>query len=152
MIKYTLKCDQNHHAESWFKSADAYEALAAAGHLSCPVCGSGQVRKAMMAPRVALKPEGEVVPQENAVAGHSAPVLHQPASEVEKAMAELRARVEETSDYVGDSFASEARAMHLGEKPERSIFGEARLDQARALIEDGVPVLPLPFRPKQKLT
>ncbi|MFK7837850.1 MAG: DUF1178 family protein [Sulfitobacter sp.] len=143
MIKYTLKCDQGHHAESWFKSAAAYDALAASGHLSCAVCGSATVEKALMAPRVSV-PAGE--------AEETTPVLHQPQSEVEQALAALRAKVEESSDYVGESFATEARAMHLGEKPERSIYGEARLDQAKELIEDGVPLMPLPFRPKQKLT
>ncbi len=143
MIQYTLKCDDGHQSQSWFKSAAAYDALERAGHLSCAICGSVKVTKALMAPRVRIA--GEDTAQ-------TAPVLHEPASDVEKAMIELRKKVEETSDYVGDSFAQEARAMHLGEKPERSIYGEARLDQAKELIEDGVPLMPLPFKPKQKLT
>jgi hypothetical protein len=71
---------------------------------------------------------------------------------VEKAMEDLRRKVEDGSDYVGDNFAAEARAMHLGDTPERSIYGEARIDQAKELIEDGVPVMPLPFTPKKKLS
>ena len=71
---------------------------------------------------------------------------------MERAVEELRQKVEANSDYVGKDFAKEARAMHDGEKPERAIYGEARLDQAKALAEDGVPVMPLPFRPKKKLT
>lgn len=79
-------------------------------------------------------------------------MLRDPSDEVRKALTELRRKVEANSDYVGNRFASEARAMHLGEKPERSIYGEARPQEARALIEDGVPLMPLPFRPRQKLT
>lgn len=145
MIKYTLKCGAGHRAESWFKSADAYDALAAAGHLSCAVCGAADVEKAIMAPRLNSK-------DSDAVASDVAPVLSDPSPDVAREIAALREKVEANSDYVGGKFASEARAMHLGEKPERSIYGEARLDQAKELIEDGVPLMPLPFRPKQKLT
>ncbi|MCX7561188.1 DUF1178 family protein [Sulfitobacter sp. F26204] len=143
MIQYTLKCEANHNTTSWFKSADAYDALEKSGHLSCAVCGSSQVTKALMAPRVRGSEEHET-PQ--------VPVLSEPAGESEQAIAAMRKKVEETSDYVGDSFVKEARAMHAGEKPQRSIYGEARLDQAKALLDEGVPLMPLPFRPKQKLT
>lgn len=95
-----------------------------------------------MAPRVAPKSVKSEV--------QTTPVLQNPPTEVETAIAELRRKVEESSDYVGEKFTDEARAMHLGDKPERAIYGEARLDQARDLIEDGVPLMPLPFRPKQK--
>lgn len=145
MIQYTLKCDSGHQTDSWFQSAAAYDALEKAGHLACAICGSAKVTKALMAPRVA-------VAADTAEEKPTTPVLRNPDHEVEQAVAELRRKVEESSDYVGDKFASEARAMHLGEKPERSIYGEARLDQAKELIEDGVPLMPLPFRPKQKLT
>ena len=145
MIQYTLKCDQGHQTDSWFKSAAAYDALATSGHLSCAICGSPKVDKALMAPRLSSTAEGD----EQAKSG---PVVVNPPEEIEKAIEDLRAKVEASSDYVGDRFASEARAMHLGDKPERSIYGEARLDQARDLLEDGVPLMPLPFRPKQKLT
>ncbi|MGC1503888.1 MAG: DUF1178 family protein [Sulfitobacter sp.] len=142
MIRYTLKCDQDHHVESWFQSAAAYDALEKAGHLNCATCGSRRITKALMAPRVRAS--------EDAVT--QVPVLSEPAGEKEKALEAFRKKLEETSDYVGDSFTKEARAMHLGDKPERSIYGEARLDQAKELIEEGVPLMPLPFRPKQKLT
>lgn len=142
MIQYSIKCDKGHQTESWFRSAASYDALETAGHLSCGVCGSTQVTKALMAPRV--HPAG--------YEPDKAPVLRGPSTDVARAIEALRKKVEETSDYVGDRFAQEARAMHLGDKPERSIYGEARLDQARELIEDGVPLMPLPFKPKQKLT
>lgn len=77
-------------------------------------------------------------------------MLSRPSGKVEQAIAELRRKVEENSDYVGDSFVQEARAMHLGEAPERAIHGEAKLEEARELLEEGVPVMPLPFRPGRK--
>lgn len=141
MIQYALKCEDDHTFESWFRSAAAFDTLAASGHLSCAVCGSTKVGKAVMAPRVMSKSETPAAPE-----------LHNPGSDVEKAMEDLRRKVEDSSDYVGDKFAAEARAMHLGDTPERSIYGEARIDQAKELIEDGVPVMPLPFTPKKKLS
>ncbi len=141
MIKYTLKCADGHEAESWFQSAAAYDKLSEAGRLSCPVCGTGDVAKSLMAPKVRTSETEETQTQ---------PMLRDPEPEVARAIEELRTKVEATSDYVGDKFTSEARAMHLGDVPERSIYGEARLDQAKELIEDGVPALPLPFIPRQK--
>ena len=151
MISYTLKCDAGHSFDSWFQSAAAFDKLVKAGQLSCAQCGSGKVTKAIMAPRLSKGSPAQVPDQAQAPA-NAAPVLRAPDTEVRKALETLRRKVEENSDYVGDRFVSEARAMHLGDKPERSIYGEARLDQARELIEDGVPLMPLPFRPKQKLS
>ncbi|MBD3663702.1 DUF1178 family protein [Sulfitobacter aestuariivivens] len=142
MISYTLKCDEGHSFDSWFQSSSAFEALEKAGHLNCAVCGSLKVAKSLMAPRVATSDDADA----------PVPVLSKPHSDVEKAVEALRKKVEANSDYVGKDFASQARAMHEGTVPERSIYGEARLDQAKALAEDGVPVMPLPFRPKQKLS
>lgn len=146
MIQYALKCVEGHSFDSWFQSAAAYEKLAASGLVSCAVCGGTDVEKAVMTPRVhpARKSAGgeeKAAPQKP---------LSRPASPAERALAELKRKIEANADYVGRSFASEARAMHLGEAPERSIYGEARPDEARALIEDGVPVAPLPFTPARK--
>jgi hypothetical protein len=141
MIKYALECDDGHSFESWFQSNAAFDALKAAGHLTCALCGSQSVTKALMTPRVTMASKKET---------DKTPVA--PQARDDKAIAELRRKVEETSDYVGDKFTSEARAMHLGDKPERPIYGEARLDQAKSLIEDGVPLMPLPFMPKKKLS
>ncbi|MEL7098913.1 MAG: DUF1178 family protein [Pseudomonadota bacterium] len=131
MIKYTLKCDQGHVFDSWFASGAAYDSLQAAGHVSCAVCGSTQVGKAMMAPQVST-------------------IETEARQSAQKALKALKREVEQNSDYVGRDFASQARAMHLGDVPERSIWGEAKPAEAKALIEDGVPVLPLPFTPKSK--
>ena len=157
MIRYALKCDQGHSFESWFQSADAYDGLRAAGHVCCPQCGSTKVEKSLMAPKVrparkaALAqpdpPPGDTPPAQPEANQTAAGA---PDPDVARALAEMRAKVEAESDYVGDSFAREARAMHLGDVPERSIYGEAKPDEARALIEDGVPVLPLPFTPTRK--
>ncbi|SFS67355.1 hypothetical protein SAMN04488040_1431 [Sulfitobacter marinus] len=148
MIQFTLKCDQDHRFDSWFKSAAAFDALAQAGHISCAICGSSQVTKGMMAPRVSTgKSQGNLAPETQEDA--PMPVLSEPDGEIEKAVKALRKKVEATSDYVGADFVKEARAMHAGEVPERSIYGEARLDQAKELAEEGVQVMPLPFRPKR---
>lgn len=139
MIRFSLRCDKEHEFESWFASGAAYEALRAAGHVACPICGSGQVEKALMTP--ALRPARE---------GEAAPGLSAPANPLEAAMAELRRQVDENSEYVGMNFVTEARRMHEGEAPERVIHGEARLEEAKKLIEEGVPVAPLPFLPRRK--
>lgn len=148
MIQYALKCSKGHSFDSWFQSAEAYDKLAAAGMVSCAVCGDAQVEKAIMTPRVRPARSAAKVP----AAPEAEPVakLSEPASEMEKALAEARKQIEENSDYVGKDFASEARAMHVGDAPERSIYGEANLEDAKSLIEDGVPVTPLPFMPNRK--
>ena len=138
MIRFSLTCAEGHDFDSWFRSGADFDALSAAGRLSCAVCGSSQVDKRLMAPAVAVSQAGPGA-------------LDRPASPVEAELAALRERLERESDYVGLSFAAEARAMHEGDKPQRNIWGEARPDEARALIEDGIPVAPLPFLPKPKL-
>lgn len=138
MIKYTLRCEQDHQFDSWFQSSCAYEKLAKSGHLSCAVCGSGGVKKAMMAPRVTAKKKDK--------APKSAGPLSAPASPAEQAIQELRKKVTENADDVGRNFASEARAIHNGEAPERAIYGEAKIADAKSLIDDGIPVRPLPWR------
>ena len=138
MIRYTLKCDQGHAFDSWFASGAAFDALAAGGHLACPTCGSPKVDKALMAPAVTTADE-------------PARPLATPSDSLAQKLAELRRHVEETSDYVGEDFVREARAMHLGDAPERAIWGEARPDEARALLDEGVPVAPLPFMGKARV-
>ncbi len=138
MIQYRLRCKDGHEFDSWFQSSAAYERLAASGHVACAVCGAAGVEKALMAPAV-KKPGAE-----------AARPLTDPATEAERQLADLRRQIEENSDYVGLNFAAEARAIHDGESPARSIHGEARIDEARALLEDGIPVAPLPFRPARR--
>ncbi|MEQ6248597.1 DUF1178 family protein [Sulfitobacter sp. HNIBRBA3233] len=138
MIRYALRCDDGHEFESWFQSAAAFDALAKAGHLSCGVCGSGAVRKALMAPNVVEK---------------AAPAKPPRTAEQDPAvrLAELRREIEAKATYVGGSFAERAREMHEGRSPEKPIYGETTPAEARALLDDGVPVAPLPFKPRQKM-
>lgn len=137
MIRYNLKCDQDHSFDSWFKSAEAFDALQSAGHVSCAVCGSSAVEKALMAPPVAKKSSQNVD-------------LSTPENEMAENLSKLRKHVEENSTYVGGKFAEVARDMHEGVSPEQSIWGEAKPEEAKALIEEGVPVAPLPFLPKRQ--
>ncbi|WP_137110576.1 DUF1178 family protein [Rhodobacter sp. SY28-1] len=148
MIRYSLRCAGDHGFESWFKGADAFSALQAAGQVVCPVCGSADVRKDLMAPAVRPARKAAAAPQS---APETRPDLSAPASELEAQIAALRRQIEENSEYVGMNFAAEARAMHAGEAPGRAIHGEARPDEARALIEEGLPVAPLPFLPARKV-
>lgn len=142
MIQYSLKCDQDHRFDSWFQSAAAFDKLLGAGLVTCAICGSAQVDKAIMAPRVRpARGAASVAGSQDA----DRPKLGQPASDTERAIAALKRKIEQNSEYVGGNFAKEARAMHEGDSPERAIHGEAKPEEARKLLEDGVPVIPLPF-------
>lgn len=142
MIQYALKCAEGHQFDSWFQSAAAFEKLQSAGHLACGVCGSNAVEKSLMAPRVASKSKSAPEPEQ-------APTSTAP-TDFEKAVAALKEHVEKNSDYVGKDFVRQARDMHLGDAPERPIWGEAKPDEAKKLIEDGINVAPLPFVPTRK--
>lgn len=153
MISYSLNCPDNHRFDSWFQSAAAYDALVKAGHVNCPVCGSTDIGKALMAPAVRPGRSQSMMPSPaiaEAVAAKVTP-LQTPTDDREAALAALRRQVEANSDYVGLNFVAEARAIHDGNAPARSIYGEARIDEARKLLEDGVPVAPLPFLPMRKV-
>lgn len=151
MIRYALTCDQGHAFDSWFASAAACDSLIASGRVGCLHCGSTKVDKALMAPAVNHGTPASAAgsaPAPSPAAGERP--LSAPQSAIEAALAALRREIEANSEYVGLNFAAEARAIHLGDAPERAIFGEARPEEARALIEDGVPVAPLPFLPARK--
>ncbi len=148
MIRFALKCANGHCFESWFASSGTFSELVSAGHVTCPECDSADVSKDLMAPQVRAS-------RSKAVANEAQdetprPMAAGPDPEIADAVRKLKAHVEENSDYVGDRFVKEARAMHDGTAPHRSIHGEARSDEARKLIEDGVPALPLPFIPRQR--
>lgn len=146
MIRYALKCSDAHTFESWFASSDGFDTLKASGNVSCPVCGDTEVAKAIMAPPVRASRKAASPPVPAMTDGP----LKTPGSEMERALKDLRKKVEANSDYVGLSFAAEARKMHDGDIPHRSIYGEAKLQDAKQLIEDGIPVAPLPFIPQRK--
>lgn len=147
MIQYSLKCDNDHSFDSWFQSGPAFEKLQAAGMVACAICGSTDVKKSVMAPRVSTSRDkaSDAKPSQPDIKP-----LSQPASAAEQALKELKTQIEKNSTYVGENFATEARAMHLGEAPERQIYGEAKPEDAKKLIEDGIPVTPLPFMTGRK--
>lgn len=138
MIRYALRCTNDHRFESWFGSSADFDRLHAAGLVSCAICGTSEVEKDLMAPRVRTAPSAQPAAEE-------APPLRAPASPAEQALTELRRKIEAESEDVGRDFAREARRIHEGEAPRRAIIGEARPAEAKALIEDGISVAPLPW-------
>jgi hypothetical protein len=142
LIIFDLKCaPQGHVFEAWFGSTADYEAQKARGLVSCPLCGALEVHKAPMAPAVGAKG--------NSKAPAAPPELYSGDAGQVKAMlaaaAALQKKLLEGSESVGDRFANEARAIHLGDAEARAIHGSATRAQAESLIEDGIPVAPLPF-------
>lgn len=148
-MRFALKCDHEHSFESWFQSNDAFDKLVLRGLIECPVCGSTDVAKELMAPKIRSSRKAALPVSVEQASDVPAPMAS-PDPEVAEAIQKLKTHVEKNSDYVGDTFAKEARAMHEGDKPQRAIHGEAKPEEARKLIEDGVPALPLPFIPRQK--
>jgi hypothetical protein len=156
MIVFDLQCGGGHVFEAWFGSSDDYESQKGRGLIECPICGSGVIDKAVMAPRVAAKGNRRAEHSNAPSTSANAPVpmaSGEASAATMKAMlqalAQAQAKALEGSDYVGARFAEEARAIHAGESDGRSIHGQATPEEARALIEDGIPVapLPLPIRP-----
>ncbi len=141
MILYTLRCDREHTFEAWFRSSADYDRAAKAGDNVCPVCGSATVEKALMAPAVAGTKKNERM-------SLAAP---DPRSAVmREALREFRRKVTEGADYVGDKFAEEARKIHYEEVEAHGIYGEASLDEAKALAEEGIGFHPLPPLPEDR--
>lgn len=154
MIRYALRCEDGHAFESWFASAGTFDRLSAAGQLSCAVCGGAGVTKALMAPAVTAEKADAAAPMPadapaqadaSASSGAGVPALSAPSHPLEAALKALRKRVEAEAENVGRDFARTARAIHAGEAPARPVWGEATPAEARALIEDDIPALPLPF-------
>ena len=134
MIVYDLKCAGGHQFEAWFRDSAAYEAQVEADDVTCPVCGSGEVQKALMAPNLA---RGE--PRNPALQ------VDEQAVQVRQALGELRSQIEANCDYVGPRFPEEARRIHYGEADQRGIYGESTSEEADALKEEGVQVHRLPW-------
>ena len=150
MIRYTLTCKAGHGFDSWFQNAAAFGTLQGTGQLACPICGTTEVKKALMAPAVVQPGRDAEAPAPTGPASPR-PSLSDPQTELEAAILALRRQIEKDSDYVGLNFAAEARRLHDGDAPTRAIHGEAKPEEARKLIEDGVPVAPLPFLPGRKV-
>ena len=134
MICYQLVCRKNHSFEGWFRDSAAYDAQAKKGLLSCPTCQSKRVSKAPMAPAVTKR----------AALAETA----EQARAMREWVAQVRAHVEANSEYVGEKFPDVARAIHYGDAEQRTVHGEATLEAARDLIEEGIPVAPIPGLPR----
>jgi hypothetical protein len=161
MIKYSLVCDKGHEFESWFADSDAFDTQAKRGFVECPHCRSTKVAKAIMAPRIGRSgkgaPAADVRTPDSGARAADAPappqqvaLLDERQQAVRAMIHELHRRIVETSTDVGTRFPQEARKMHEGEIPHRSIYGQATLEEARALVEDGVPVMPIPALPEER--
>jgi len=135
MIRYALHCDHGHEFEAWFGASADWDDQSARGLVECPVCGSRQVSKQIMAPAVAGT-KRRTAPDPGAI-----------RSMMMQAAREVRSHVEANFDYVGDAFAREARDIHEGRSEKREIYGEATAAEVRALKDDGVPCAPLPPLP-----
>jgi hypothetical protein len=144
VIIFDLKCGpQGHVFEGWFASTEAYEAQRLGGLLACPLCGSAEIAKAPMAPAVPTRANAR-----SAASSPTSGLFSGPPHEVKAmlaAAAAVQQRLLEGSESVGDRFADEARAIHLGEADRRPIHGRASRGEAESLIEEGVPIAPLPF-------
>lgn len=157
MIVYDLQCDAGHRFEGWFGSSSDFEDQRTRDLVSCPTCGSVAVEKAPMAPAVPAKGNSEraaVLQPENA---ETQTVSNTPMpANMEKAiqaLAKAQEKALEKSTYVGDEFTEQSREMHYGERDEAPIHGQASLKEAKALVDEGVPIAPLPFpvSPPEKL-
>jgi hypothetical protein len=140
LIRFSLVCENAHEFEGRFRSSDEFDRQAKRGLVDCPSCGSHEVEKALMAPAVSTGRRQEKI----ALAMGDAQ---------KQALAQLKAlaeKVRENSDYVGDKFAEEARKIHFGEADARGIYGEATLDEAKGLAEDGVAFMPIPVFPEDR--
>lgn len=157
MIRYALHCDRNHDFESWFQSSSAYDSQVKRKLVTCPICGSAKVDKAIMAPRiVGKKGRGHATPEpvttatpEAAPSGPTSLMMAQ-EKELRTKLKELRDHIVKNADNVGERFANEARAMHYGDKEHRPIYGEASPEEAKSLIDEGIEVSPLPTLPEDR--
>jgi hypothetical protein len=155
MIHYHLRCERGHAFESWFQSSSAYEAQEKRELVNCPTCGSAKVERAIMAPRIVSKKGRESPLPAPAAAPEAAPPVSTPLlmaqeRELRAKLKELRDHIVKNADNVGERFPNEARKMHYGDIEHRPIYGEASPDEARALIEEGVDVAPLPVLPNDR--
>ena len=178
MIRYALVCDERHEFDSWFANSDAYDSQAKRGLVTCPVCGTVKVEKALMRPhlgrseRSALSepaesasppPQVPTTPATKDGAGPApatppaavaapAPVAMMSPQEQEfrRKLKELRDHLVANAENVGPRFPEEARKMHYGEVEHRSIYGIASPDDAKQLHEEGIAFSPLPILPDDR--
>ena len=135
MIRYQLRCAEDHQFEAWFRDSATYDQQEAEGAIACPLCGDDQVSKAIMAPAIGRSRE----------AAETAMKAKQDAL---RQLAELRRKVEENCDYVGPQFAEEARKIHYGEVETRAIYGETTPTEAEELTDEGIGFATIPWLPR----
>ena len=168
MIRYALNCGQGHNFESWFASSSAFDKQAKRGLVTCPICGSAKVEKAIMAPHLAasLGPGGTTDPRPPTTTPTAPPPQAAPAPsnppktpvavmssaerELRHKLKELRDHITKNAHYVGPRFPEEARKIHYGEAEHRSIYGEASPEEAQQLHAEGIEFHPLPILPDDK--
>jgi hypothetical protein len=159
MIRYSLHCERDHAFESWFQDSSAYDAQVKRKLVSCPVCSSVKIEKAIMAPRIVgkkgrerLEPAQAAVaaPAETPAAATSTPLMMAQERELRAKLKELRDHIVKNADNVGGQFPNEARKMHYGDIEHRPIYGEASPEEARSLVDEGIEVSPLPVLPEDR--
>lgn len=164
MIKYQLICDKSHEFEGWFGDSAAFESQQESGFLTCPVCGSADVRRALMAPNLASpktrktdlaeqQPSAQPEPQPQPQAPQQASAALPPAAarKMQELMSEMRAlqtKIREECRDVGNDFADEARKIHYGEVEPEGIYGQATAEEREALDEEGIEIMDMPWLPK----
>jgi hypothetical protein len=160
MIRYALRCERDHTFESWFQDSAAYDQQVKRKLVSCPVCESVAIEKAIMAPGIVSKKGRERAepvaapaapePAPAAAAQEATPLVMTQERELRAKLKELRDHIVKNADNVGDHFPNEARKMHYGEIEHRPIYGEASPEEAKSLIDEGVEVSPLPVLPEDR--
>ena len=144
MIRYDLICDKGHEFDGWFRDSAAFDEQAERHLVACTQCGSSQVAKQLMAPGIPVKSNRKPEASQKMLAGTVDPHTEK----LMQMMREVRRNIEENAEYVGDRFADEARKIHYSESKKRGIYGEAKPEDAKALIEEGIEVHPLPMLPE----
>jgi hypothetical protein len=144
MIRYDLICDKGHEFDGWFRDSAAFEKQVKRRLVACTHCGSEEVQKQLMTPGIPAKSNSRPEASQKMLAG----TVDSRSQMLLKMMREVRKNVEENAEYVGDRFADEARKIHYAESEKRGIYGEAKPEEAKALIEEGIEVHPLPRLPE----
>lgn len=157
MIHYQLYCGRGHEFDGWFANSTAFEDQLGLGLVACPFCNDKQVQRALMAPAIGRKSnrDREIAIEPPLSQTSPAPVASSVTApdesqilQMAETLQQIRSEIEKTCDYVGEDFAEEARKIHYGEVDARGIYGEATLNEAQELVEEGIAISALPWTPK----
>jgi hypothetical protein len=147
MIVFKLKCAADHEFEAWFRDGGTFDRQSARGLITCPDCGSADVEKAPMAPRLGRSRAAEAAPAETRPAGKQPAPPELTPPQLRLMLQQIRRHVEANCEYVGEKFAAEARRIHKGEADARGIYGEASEEESRDLSDEGIEVARIPWVP-----